>query len=504
MTETNEELLRITKETAIFIYGAGHGGLICYNSLVENGYSVKGFIDRRADEIGTFQNHPVWTIKTVPSQIVKDSLVVVSVANFLSHEAIVCELQANGFRFFLFVAVNEKIRYRDIINKNINKILGKLVIGNEINKLAVGVNQYVIDDVPMLERLLLLDRSDKAVVKNSEGYVTAYISLEQLFEQSIDNQLSDKDSISSILTSTTRIGLFKYFSGEGEEEAVEEYLKQGANVFIQCSDSVGKRISKDNLITESWKTNVLEGRRNVYNKLCDLADRDAGFVENNSPDAVVKNDHLLIMDGRHRAALFIVKKRRYFPVRITENDYYHIINKNAAEKLFDYMEEKNHMKLDVPLNHPCFYDFDVRIPDFYTAFYYGAILEIARFYMGKLNTNDISVCDGLFHEGAVARCMAQMGCKAITVSNDYLFEELSRKIDNVFRVEVEYSNEIQSADIVFATEDALNHVGDNLDYSLLFVESRNKIPSIIKGKKGRDICTISDEKGKLYYRLYTA
>ena len=71
----------IRKADSILLYGAATTGAILYANLTKRGFRVKGFIDQRADEIGSYYGLPVWDVAAGCCKGVCDSVVIVAIKN---------------------------------------------------------------------------------------------------------------------------------------------------------------------------------------------------------------------------------------------------------------------------------------------------------------------------------------------------------------------------------------------------------------------------------------
>ncbi len=87
-----DDIVRLSSERLIWIYGCGKGGSILYEILCEKGITINGFVDLRSDEIGEYLDHSVVSIE----ELSKDrDYVVISLRSYDSLAVDLC--RRNGF-----------------------------------------------------------------------------------------------------------------------------------------------------------------------------------------------------------------------------------------------------------------------------------------------------------------------------------------------------------------------------------------------------------------------
>ena len=77
----SKKSFNITKTVPILIYGAMKTGENLSNAFVNSGYNIRGFIDKRADELDGSLNLPVYTLDSAPDVV--ESVVIVSTKNII-------------------------------------------------------------------------------------------------------------------------------------------------------------------------------------------------------------------------------------------------------------------------------------------------------------------------------------------------------------------------------------------------------------------------------------
>lgn len=500
--------LAIDKKTPIIIYGAGNLGKFAYHSLCEtNGYNVVGFLDVRADDIQSLFGLPVWSIDDQIDYSLGNCLVVLCVSNVFEHERIVCQLMEKGFRYFIYHSTNQTAENENDSAYHI--ICGDPVIKENIDGKAAFFlardGKYELKPVIGLNKMPQTILRDYAIISSDDAYTIALVPLEQLFEPKVGCSLCDAANSSNILASTARIDLFRYFNGENA--SVEGYLHHGALVASIYNDMTGTE--EDGASYEkslSWRESVLKGRRDVYHNMRAEMELDPAFFARHAVLATLdQRNRIFLPDGRHRAAFFAVKQRRFFPVKFSNQDYKKLLCLDAVRILSDWLNDEKKSTVEVPINHPYFYRFPSDLPDFYEKFVYRAVYIIAKQFEGKTQTSDLSVCDAFFHDGAIARTLRRMGFRTTTIVRSKTEARKIDLIDDLFYAGHSlYSNELITSDILFCTEDAYTDAFQKSDARLVFIESKKGTPPLIKAFEFQDrISRITSESAVLNYYLYT-
>ena len=118
--------LELSSDREIWIYGAGKGGEIVYNALVEMGKKPKGFIDKRAKEKEVYQGLKVCNINEVDAK--SDYLII---SRMTVDSEMIQECYNNGFQDqdIYVLAAGEDYNKEDIIYKGIP--IGRYTYGYE-------------------------------------------------------------------------------------------------------------------------------------------------------------------------------------------------------------------------------------------------------------------------------------------------------------------------------------------------------------------------------------
>lgn len=491
----------IDHNTPFVIYGAAGNGMRGYYSLkTQNNYNVIGFIDKRANEIGTQFMLPVWSLDSDFDGLDRGQCIVcVCIKNVFAHEMIVASLSKLGFSHFIFKPIVSAHKYSnddlyEAIDRNYERIFGD----TKTNE------QYDLEPIPQINKICFFEYYDRALIETKQDDVIAAIPFERIFIDASDWSAGMKNcvNLTSVLALVPQISLFSLFNGS--EGDMDIYLAHCAST-IQNSESrygTGGGRLKD---TPAWRANIIENRRAVFEKMNESMELDFSFFKRNAPVCILdKSNRLIMQSAKHRAAFFIVKRRRYIPIRIKKSDYLHLFDTEKAKKFEEYLERKGICKLNTPIHHPRFYGYPVKYADYYEALVYPSIFEIAKLLRGTYRTEELVVCNALNDDGAISRCMAGLGFQTITVCQQ---ENLSlcQSLDDLFHITASaYVDTLTSADILFVNENDWFASNDCvIARKMLFLLSACPVQNNIVGYKYHKIVSgFLGEGEMLYLNLY--
>ncbi len=378
------------KNSNVIIYGAAAIGLITYEICQQLGYNVIGFIDKRGDEIGEYQGKKVIGIDSAElDSMDKDSVVIIAVKNVFEHENIVRILIDKGFNNLIyrpFASLKGRgDKTENMLNNTYDDFMNRKEIDIDIPK-TVSVREYEYKDYSTISKL-----DDKRVV---------YLPIEWLYTDR-KNMSSNVNWLDSPLLSLVPHISFFRFMDQQEGYSYKKYL----DFCIYAANFRGQI-----KITERWKENVLKNRADVYTNMNESLERDVDFFSRNAP-LVRWNDrgYFNLVSGKHRAAFWVAKGKRYFPVKMSEKDYTNWIHESVLEETIKKMKQDQVYKLEAPMEHPYFYNMQCDNSKFYfkllcdflylTAdFYYECT---GRSYKGKEQKVIVSLND----DGYIARCL---------------------------------------------------------------------------------------------------
>lgn len=333
------------KEKSLVIYGAAAIGLIVYDICQESGLSVAAFIDQRGDEIQEIHEVKVYSMdSTQIEEIDKECPVFVAVKNVFEHDNIVRKLIEKGFTNIIYrpsiVIKGKGNEDEKVLNEIYDKFMEKEVNYNDIPK-TFKVHQY--------------EYRDYATVKNLGEERIVYIPMEYLFT---DKKAAPKWGWVDIpvMALIPHIAFFKWMDGQ-EGFSYDMYLK-----FCINSTKIKGQIK----VTERWKENVIRNRANVYANMNESLERDFDFFIRNAPRATWnEGGYFNLVSGKHRAAFWIAKGRRYIPLKISNSDFQKWIHEVEVNRIIAFFRENDVIKIKAPVEHAYFYDMPCENKDFY-------------------------------------------------------------------------------------------------------------------------------------------
>lgn len=382
------------RDRPIVIYGAAAVGLIIYDICKELNIPVSGFIDKRADEIGNIQGVPVYSVDSGETDILdKDCAVFVAVKNVFEHDNIAEKLIKNGFN--------------NIIYRPYAVIKGK---GSENEKILYDVYEKFVQkelfegDIPKTFESCQYEYRDYATVKKGENIRIVFVPIETLFtdiKKGVDKWNWLNIPIMALLP---HIAFFRWIDQQ-EGFSSDMYLKF-------CIDST--KVKGQINVTERWKQNVIKNRADVYSNMNESLERDFDFFLRNAPKAEWNScGYFNLVSGKHRAAFWIAKGRRYIPLKISDSDYEKWINECKVNKVIQYFIHREVHYVHAPVEHPYFYEMQCENRSFYFGLLRDFIYDIALGQyrdMGYVKLKELAtVLISLNDDGYISRALQRYG-----------------------------------------------------------------------------------------------
>lgn len=400
------------KKTPIILYGAAAIGNIMYNVLFSQGYNVKGFIDKRADEITDYLNLPVWKIED--NSLDRNDIVIISVKNVFEHEQIVEQLVENGFTNLIFKPLNvlngKGTENEKCLSNLYDKILENKVLTPTNLKATFQANIYTFKDY--------------ALYSEGNNEVIAKIPVEFVYTNNYDPQESKWGNI-NILSFFTHIHFFKFLLGDcnkSPEYYVNEYCEYTAPEEVK--------------ITDGWKKNVIRNRLMILEQMNAANELEPDFFTRNAPTAVWNpKGYFNLTSGKHRAAFFAAKHYKYIPLKISKDDYEQYCTKENAEKLILSINNNKKKYITLPINNPLFYRYPLLTNEYYYNFlvYYSDYIAVREYFPKKIlqwdkltfleKSNDLYGVGGHF-----SRMGSHVYKTAIQTENKELFDIIQKTL----------------------------------------------------------------------------
>lgn len=472
----NGKYLEIDFNTPIIIYGAASNGMKGYASLHgKNNYNVIGFIDKRASEISEQYGLPVWDPEGSFLLPKETCVVCICIKNVFEHEFIVSDLIQKGFRYFIFKPIRGLARGEEIfeaINRNYESIFGDDKQGQ----------RYTLEAVPELQHLRIHDFRDAARMIDEKDTVVAAIPFESLFFDAYDwkDCLKAGDGIANVASLVPQIDLFSFFNGDHGD--IASYLNHCAATIANSQKRYGEGGGKIK-DTPAWRNSILSNRRTVFAQMNESLEVRFNFFIENAPICMLDDkDRVVMKSSKHRVAFFIVKKRKFIPVRLPRQDYEKLLRISEVDELKACLEKRGVHYAEVPINHPYFYEFPCDRDNFFELFAYPSMREISRAIGGEKPTESVAVCDALGLQGAMSRYLSRAGFAARTVLKNEEEADLCKRLDALMNVRgIKYVSCIAPADILFMEYDPQTNAVIPGGVQLLFILTGCCEPPAIAG-----------------------
>lgn len=440
------------KSTPVILYGAAYSGKLVSESFAKK-INIVAFLDKRADEIKTVNNIPVYLPQKTPfnEEQKKNFIVIICVKNVFDHKNIAKKMLTAGF---LHIITFEQQEIFQMIDK---KCL----------KLPIEVKPYRVN--------LRFIWNDMAVIKKNNRRIIARIPVPLIFT----NFENDKWGNWPIQALYPHINLFSFYNGLVEcqvNEYIDDYCMDGA-----------KKIG--NICTsQRWKQNILESRQSVFHNMDQHWQLKDSFFYDNAPTAEFHDGKFNLTAGKHRAVFLVVKGESFIPLSIAENEYIRFLNMDKAKLVMNYLEKIGIEETFFPILHPYFYTFSS-----YTGFSLYFIIKYLMSYLGKAffsrnkKVSDLNIYSATRKYSVIARYFMQIGSNVQCC--DYR-DPLDLLLDDMAGITVKNSSQISSvydiAIIEMGAESNQNKVIDIESKSyLLIVKDGYDFKSCLPFKMGR-------------------
>lgn len=405
-----ENYFQIDCNSSVLIYGGASIGIIAHNICMEKNISVKGFIDKRGDEISQLCGLKVWSLSDEDiNGLDKNSIIFVGVKNVFEHDNIAKKLVDCGFNNIIY-------RPYSVIKGGGTK--EEKLLYDAYDKFMSKEIDMPWKMIPKTFKIHSYDFKDCSVIKTEDQYKTVYIPIECLYTD--NKEVKDHWAWANIpvIALIPHIDFFKYMDGQSKF-SYQRYI----DFCVGSAKAVGQIE-----ITERWKENVIKNRADVYANMSLALERDFDFFVRNAPAGEWNPEgYFNLVSGKHRAAFFVAKGRQYFPLKISEDDYNRWINRIALDKFTNKFYELGLQESHSSIEHPYFYDMKCDNRIFYYKLlslfvYHIALQQYDREYYINLNQQG-SVVISLNDDGYIARNLQRYGI-GVKVYNKSILGEM--------------------------------------------------------------------------------
>lgn len=405
------------EDMRIILYAAG--GLSCKveETFYKSGKEIEAYIDRRAEDIGTFHGKKVYSLEEAEKEIVckKNCVVIITTKNVFEHSQIAAQLKEKGFSNIIYkdYRVLQGVKDEQIIS--IDHAFEEILNQNNIPKQMIA--ELEINPVYAMS-------ADCAYIKEKDEVVFARVPSGMLFTNRMQDWVwSRVNFVTSFLT----VELYKEFETgrasilEISQAYIHEFAKRGADYLDLNTDG-------------EWENFVISGRLDVFREMDDLVCMSPEFFINNAP--IVKGDSSkgfeLISSGKNRVAFLIAKGYKYIPVKMDRGTYDKFIHLDAVKKVEEYINKNKITELAVPILHPFFYKFPSKTPEYFTLWLERVGKDIIRRQFestGTFETKKISLMVMGADCGAADRYFSMLG---MSVSTKDTKNELTVLLNKLF------------------------------------------------------------------------
>lgn len=432
------------KKDKYIIYGAAAIGNMAKEAIEKCGLEVIGYIDKRAHEIEQYNNLPVWSVEdSMLEKYCKDVVVFVGVKNVFEHEKIARILTKKGFEYIVYKANSVLMGVGTTEEQKLARLWDVLFDGE-------GKCKDI--EIPMCQVFNNGDLYDYGLIQEDGEDVVAYIPTEFIYTNNYTQNGMMKWGNVNILSFFTHINFFRFLDGR-EDATPEEYLKE----YCIYTAELQKKI----VITDAWKENVINNRRQIFEKMSEAMNLDKNFFLRNAPQAVWNQEkkYFNLTSGKHRSTFLAAKGMRYIPLRISKNDYNMFYNYDEVMQTKKSIDES---KNEITITHPCFYRDDRSLDNgeynflSWFARYYGKEL----FYKyGKVDFSNLYLIDYSKDQGTLSRYVLRAGgivCRRVKPEN--LEQQLNKLFYSKLRYKKDDINVEKKINILVVEEDNIDEI----------------------------------------------
>ena len=404
----------------IFIYGAGSVGL---KMIRQKKLRVEAFVDRRGQDIKTFNGYRVLSIEELCNIQEKDSCcIVIAIRDVFSHSEIAEKFFHAGFRNLIFKPYS-------VLNGTASGDSDLINISAAYDSLTVP-ELSIVHEVPCYNGEILFEFMDSAIIEGDSTLKDGMIKFHAPAELLFSNDLCDDENLwtkRNFCCNYIAVDLYRTLETEqnDKQESFEKYISQYA--------LPGAKRSCVNVSGE-WKNMVVEARLSAFYEMKKRLSTDANFFTKHCTTVSFSSPFRLqlIKSGKSRCSFFVALRLPYIPVEISVKDYECFLNVSAAKKVYEYLSEQKIARVSVPIPHPCFY----AVKNFLSEYVYLWESKIARCLMdisfklfGKFDDHCIHIEDYSKDDGALSRYLYNCG---FSVRRREKESYLTKLLDNLF------------------------------------------------------------------------
>lgn len=375
------------KSSGIIIYGAGEVGVNAAISLIQNGYEVVCFLDRKREGIEEITGIQIIKLDTIDNKnIDRGNIVIVALADGIAHKRIADLLYSYGFVYFILLPMefsmdqSIKNKYTHLYNMSLN--------GHIDMDSIIEYDSFIRPTMDPLESVAYEDKLKDEII--------VWTRPELLYSERLDLWRGDKSKVHSI--------------DDDQDINVAAYLP-----FIQLNKHLEGELDDCPLNWESFgreltceeKHKELIERETLLRVFENEYSRGMDFFVAGAPLAIWNDNRWNLHGGHHRTVFLVYKGHRMLPIRVSRVDYEKWVNASQLDQIRRYVIDNRIFKVNAPILHPAFMNFNVR-----REVYSHTVLDSVFCFLRERKERIDSAIDFSDMEGFFARAIARTSNQA--------------------------------------------------------------------------------------------
>lgn len=412
---------KLVKENKYVIYGAAFMGKLVLEGMNKAGYSIKAFLDKRAEELQEVDGIRIYDPEKYEDADKEHTVIIVAITNVFEQPQVADYLQKQGYKKIICkMSANNQYKSEDM--RKMFDVYEMILEG------AINEN---IELTELTEECQSIFFEDHAIIKQfGENEIVAYVPMELCYANKIampkelqgKNEECDGDGTFVIYSQARIIDLFRAF--EGNKQEVKTAMDNFRDYFFK---NPGRYYSFPR--TEQGFQDFISNRYEIYMRMSQILNQGIEFFVQ-APIEVKWNEHgyFRVLDGAHRVCFFIAKGLRYIPARMSKEDYEHWKNESKLYDCIEYMKKMNCLPAYAPILHPNFMNYPTRRDTAGNT----RISQIFNYlYYRKISMHGKTVLDIGSYYSFFAQAFEKIGAKVTTLEVYESSYEAGKKINDL-------------------------------------------------------------------------
>lgn len=386
---------RITKETALLIYGGGEVGNSCYRKLKEQEYYVLAALDQNKAGEHIVEGLYTYRLGTEPAAIDRENcIVVICLANGMLHKEVADKLYSMGYMYIVFLPMRHCME--DVKKRVLTRLYNSFLAADP------ELLEYMVSDYGQYATTQIDTQS--SIIREAANHLTVWMRLEMLFSESVVLWQGDRTKIHTkdlykdrnIACGNPCKTLFDYFALQAD--SCDIYFDSKKEPGLSCVEKNQELCQRETLYRLF---------RREYEKGMDF------FIEGAPPVIWNPRNYCNLVGGHHRTLFLLHKGHNLFPVKMKKEDFERWLNIEVFRELEQYICVNKIEEFYAPLPHPCFLNFPAKWEDQGRS----KLAELLR-YFADCDISGMTVLDLSDDQGYFARNMDRIGAKETTFYNE--------------------------------------------------------------------------------------